>query len=115
MLNNYLRRKFRTKNNILLNNKNNRNRIVVSRSNKNIYIQLLDEKGGVIASSSSLILKANLSKKSGVEIAEEVGKDFTKKCIEKKVSKVVFDKGAYAYNGRIKAIADSCRKAGLEF
>ena len=54
-------------------------------------------------------------KVSGVEKAKLVGKEFAKICLQKGIKEIVFDKGAYVYNGRVKAIAEACREAGLQF
>ena len=114
MLTNYERRKLRTRNQISDRNKSGRPRVVVSRSNKNIYAQLIDIAGKVLCSSSTLNLedKKNIN---GIEKAKLVGKKFAKACIDSGIEKVVFDKGAYVYNGRVKALAESCREAGLQF
>lgn len=114
MLTNYERRKLRTRNQILDKNKSCRPRLVVCRSNKNIYAQLIDNIGKVLCSSSTLGLedKKNIS---GIEKAKLTGKRFAKICIDNRIEKVVFDKGAYIYNGRVKALAEACREAGLQF
>ena len=90
-----------------------RPRLNVFRSNKEIYVQVIDdEKGITLASSSSKILKIN---GSNVEGATLVGKDIAKKCKEKKIKSVVFDRGGYLYHGRVKALAEAARENGLEF
>jgi len=114
MINNYQRRKFRIRNSVIANNKFGRPRIVVARKNKNIYAQLLDLSGNVLASCSTLTVKDD-NYKTGMEKAKLVGISFAKSCLEKGFDFVVFDKGAYVYNGRIKALADSCREQGLKF
>ncbi|NBR95070.1 MAG: 50S ribosomal protein L18 [Proteobacteria bacterium] len=114
MINNYQRRKFRIRNSVIANNKSGRPRIVVARKNKNIYAQLLDLSGNVLASCSTLTVKDD-NYKTGMEKAKLVGISFAKSCLEKGFDFVVFDKGAYVYNGRIKALADSCREQGLKF
>lgn len=114
MLTNYERRKYRVRGNVIKNNKSQRPRIVVSKSNKNLYVQLISIDGKVLSSSSTLSLDKN-TKVSGMEKAKLVGTEFAKLCLKTGSTKVVFDKGAYAYNGRIKALADSCREAGLLF
>ena len=114
MINNYQRRKFRIRNSVIANNKSGRPRIVVARKNKNIYAQLLDLSGNVLASCSTLTVKDD-NYKTGMEKAKLVGIAFAKSCLEKGFDFVVFDKGAYVYNGRIKALADSCREQGLKF
>ena len=68
----------------------------------------------MLASCSTLTVKDD-NYKTGMEKAKLVGISFAKSCIEKRFDFVVFDKGAYVYNGRIKALADSCREQGLKF
>jgi large subunit ribosomal protein L18 len=114
MLTNYERRKFRVRNKIIKNNKTNRPRIVVSRSNVNIYAQLIDTEGKVLKSFSTLNFKED-KKISGLEKAKLVGQEFAKICLKDGVTQVIFDKGAYIYGGRVKALAEACREAGLQF
>lgn len=110
------KRKVRVRTQIKLRNKTSRPRVSVFKSNKNIYAQLIANDGNVIKSFSSLNLdEKEATKKKGVEIAELVGGRFAKLCVEAGVKEVVFDKGAYLYNGRVKALAESCRKNGLKF
>lgn len=110
------KRQKRVRNNISRRNRSGRSRVSVFRSNKNIYIQLIDVDGKVLQSYSSLNLdEKELKDVKGIDIASIVGEKFAKKCIEKGVNEVVFDKGSYLYGGRVKAVADSCRKAGLKF
>ncbi len=113
-----------------------RPRLGVFRSNKHIYGQLIDdEKGKTILSSSDLELKKSKVKspKSKIQIknkktkdiqkplsgkiatAYEVGQLLAKKAIEKKIEKIVFDRGGYKYHGRIKALAEGAREGGLKF
>jgi large subunit ribosomal protein L18 len=112
MLNTKERRKYRVRNSIKNNNKSQRNRIVVSRSNKNIYVQIVDVNGKTLVSESSIKID---QKTSGMEKAKIVGKNIAKKCQENNINSVVFDKGPYNYNGRVKAIAEACRENGLQF
>ncbi len=114
MLTNYERRKYRVKNNILKRNKSLRPRIVVSRSNQNFYAQLIGLDGKVICAFSTLNFKDD-KKINGMEKAKLVGKGFAKLCLENNIKEVVFDKGAYIYGGRVKAMAESCRESGLSF
>lgn len=114
MLTNYERRKYRVKNNILKKNKSLRPRIVVSRSNKNFYAQLIGAEGKVICAFSTLNFEGD-TKVTGMEKAKLVGKKFAEICLKNNVKEVVFDKGAYIYGGRVKAMADACREAGLSF
>ena len=91
-----------------------RPRLSVFRSLSHIYAQLVDdEKGKIIASASDLELKK--SKKKKVEKAKEIGKLISKKALEKKIEKVVFDRGGYQYHGRVKALAEGAREGGLKF
>ena len=114
MLTNTERRKFRVRNKIAKSNKTSRPRIVVSRSNQNIYAQLINVEGKVLTSFSTLSFEEN-KKASGIEKATLVGKEFAKTCLKIGVKEVVFDKGAYVYNGRVKALAEGCRAEGLQF
>ena len=89
-------------------------RLNVFRSNKGIYAQIIvDETGTTLASSSNLELK--IKNGGNVEAAKAVGTDIAKKALKLNVKKVVFDRGGYQYHGRIEALADAAREAGLEF
>lgn len=114
MLTNYQRRKFRIRNNIAKRNKEGRPRIVVCRSNKNIYAQLINIEGKVLKSFSTINFNEE-NKVSGIEKAKLVGKEFAALCLKDNIQEVIFDKGAYIYNGRIKALAEACRAEGLKF
>ena len=114
MLTNYERRKFRVRNQIAASNKSGRPRLSVFRSNKNIYAQLISIEGKVLCAYSTVSFEED-KKSSGMEKAKLVGKEFAKICLKNGVKEVVFDKGAYLYNGRVKALAEACREAGLQF
>ena len=89
-------------------------RLCVYRSNKNIEAQLIDDvKGVTLVSSSSMALK--LENGSNIEAASQVGKDIATKALAKKIKKVVFDRSGYIYHGRVKALAEAAREAGLDF
>ena len=89
-------------------------RLNVFRSNQHIFAQVIDDvKGVTLEASSSMSLK--LKNGSSVEGATLVGKDIAKKCLAKKIKKVTFDRGGYLYHGRVKALAEAAREAGLEF
>ena len=91
-----------------------RPRLNVYRSLNHIYAQIIDDaKGETILSASSLASKAKTG--GNVAAAKEVGKLVAERAIEKGIKKVVFDRGGYLYHGRIKALADAAREAGLEF
>ncbi len=96
---------------------NGRLRLSVHRSDKNISAQIIDDlKGVTVASASSLEGdKAGLAKGSNVEAAAAIGKLVAERAMEKGVKDVVFDRGGYIYHGRVKALADAAREAGLNF
>ncbi|RYL89885.1 50S ribosomal protein L18 [Sporolactobacillus sp. THM7-4] len=95
---------------------NERPRLNVFRSSKNIYAQLIDDTKGVTLVSSSSIDKAfDLDKGSDVEAAKKVGEIIGKRALEKGIETVVFDRSGYLYHGRIKALAEGAREAGLKF
>ncbi len=114
MLTTYKRRLLRVRGKIAANNKSLRPRIVVTRSNKNLGMQLVSIEGKVLTAYSTVNFKET-KKISGVEKAKLVGAEFAKLCLKNNVKEVVFDKGAYIYNGRVKAVAEACREAGLQF
>ena len=88
-------------------------RLNVFRSNKAIYAQVIDDIAGTtLVSSSSMTLK--LANGGNIEAAKLVGKDIAEKCKKAKINKVVFDRGGYLYHGRVAALADAAREAGLE-
>ena len=89
-------------------------RLCVYRSNKNIEAQIIDDvKGVTLVASSSMSLK--LENGSNVEAAAKVGQDIAQKALAKKIKKVVFDRSGYIYHGRVKALAEAAREAGLKF
>jgi large subunit ribosomal protein L18 len=91
-----------------------RPRLNVYRSLNHIYAQVIDDQNGVtLVSASSLQLK--LKTGGNVATAKEIGKAVAERAIEKGIKKVVFDRGGFLYHGRIKALADAAREAGLEF
>jgi len=112
------RRKSRNSYRIRTNNKNKRPILSVFRSNKNIYAQIVDLSGKVLVSTSSkdgCFADKDLSKKSGVEVAEMVGKEIAARAVKQNITQVVFNKGPYLYIGRVKALADGARQNGLDF
>lgn len=98
-----------------------RPRLSVFRSNKHLFIQLVnDENGKTLVSVSDFGLKVpsipeGLKGGQKFLLAKEAGSLIAKKALEKKIKKVVFDKGEYKYHGRIKALAEGAREGGLEF
>lgn len=91
-------------------------RLNVYRSTSNIYVQIIDDEQGVTLVSSSTIAKGmNVDGMNKTEAAVAVGKDIAAKALEKGIKTVVFDRGGYLYTGRVKALAEAAREAGLEF
>ena len=89
-----------------------RPRLAIFRSANHIYAQIVDDaKGVTLAESSSL----KMSKQAGRDLAKAVGEDIAKKAQGKKIDTVVFDRGGFGYHGRIKALAEAAREAGLKF
>jgi large subunit ribosomal protein L18 len=87
-------------------------RLAVFKSLKYIYAQLIDDENGItLASATSKGMKAE----GKTNAAKLVGSDLAKKASEKKIGKVVFDRGGYIYTGRVKALADGAREGGLNF
>ena len=91
-----------------------RPRLNVYRSLNHLYTQLIDDAAGNTIISAST-LAAKLKTGGNVAAAKELGKLIAEKAAEKGIKKVVFDRGGYLYHGRIKALAESAREAGLEF
>ncbi|MCX7313580.1 MAG: 50S ribosomal protein L18 [Hyphomicrobiales bacterium] len=93
-----------------------RARLTVFRSSKHIYAQVIDDqKGGTVASASSIEKDMRGKTGANVDAAKAVGKLVAQRAIEKGVKSVVFDRGGYLYHGRIKALADAAREGGLQF
>ncbi|BAI81211.1 50S ribosomal protein L18 [Deferribacter desulfuricans SSM1] len=95
-----------------------RPRLCVFKSNRYIYVQVIDDTNGntlVAASSLEPELKAKFSGRLNLESAKEVGKLVAERALAKGIKSVVFDRGGYIYHGRVKALADAAREAGLEF
>ena len=89
-----------------------RPRLNVYRSLNNIYAQVIDDQpGATLVSASTIKLKTG----GNVAAAKEIGKAVAEEAVKKGIKKVVFDRGGYLYHGRIKALADAAREAGLEF
>jgi len=91
-----------------------RPRLNVYRSLSHIYAQVIDDSHGVtLVSASTVAAKAKTG--GNVAAAKEIGRMIAERAQEKGIKKVVFDRGGYLYHGRIKALADAAREAGLEF
>ena len=96
--------------------KSDRPRLSVFRSGKHIYAQVIDDRQAVtVASASTAEKEAGVAKGYNVEAAGTVGKKIAERAKAKGVTQVVFDRGGYIYHGRIKALADAARAAGLDF
>ena len=95
-------------------NANGRPRLSVYRSDKNISAQIIDDASGTtLASASTLETKGG--KGSNVEAATNIGKLIAERALKAKIDTVIFDRGGYLYHGRVKALADAARSAGLKF
>ena len=95
-----------------------RPRLAVFRSNNHMYAQIIDDTvGNTLVSASTLQkdVKAELEKTNNVEAAAKLGEVIAKKALEKGITNVVFDRGGFIYQGKIKALADAAREAGLQF
>ena len=95
-----------------------RPRLAVFRSNNHMYAQIIDDTVGNTLVSASTVqkdVKAELEKTNNVDAAAYLGKVIAKKALDKGITTVVFDRGGYVYKGKIKALADAAREAGLEF
>ncbi|KAK4749578.1 hypothetical protein SAY87_027027 [Trapa incisa] len=97
-----------------------RPRLCVFRSNKHLYVQVIDDtKMHTLASASTMQkpISEQFDYSSGpiIEVAQSVGEAIAKSCLEKWITKVAFDRGGYPYHGRVKALADAAREHGLQF
>lgn len=93
-------------------------RLAVFRSNKHIYAQIIDDvaKNTIVAASTmEADIASKLAHTSTVEAAKVVGEAVAKKALDKGITEVVFDRGGYVYHGKVKALADAAREAGLQF
>ncbi len=95
-----------------------RPRLAVFRSNNHMYAQIIDDTvGNTLVSASTLQkeVKAELEKTNNVDAAAYLGKVIAQRALEKGIKNVVFDRGGFIYQGKIQALADAAREAGLEF
>ena len=92
-----------------------RPRLSVFRSNKGIYVQVIDDVAAKTLVSASTLDKEVKTKASNIEAAKEVGELVAKRAIKAGIKTVVFDRGGYIYHGKVKALAEAAREAGLEF
>ena len=110
------RRRLRIRNQV--NGTMERPRLSVFRSAKHIYAQVIDDTTGTTlaaVSTQSGDLKGTLGEDTKSDAAKKVGALVAKACLEKNIKKVVFDRGGYLYHGRVKALAEAAREAGLDF
>ena len=112
-----LRKRFRVSNKVKKVASNNRFRLSISRSSKNISAQIIDDSKKVTLLSASSIEKdiKDTKTKNKSELSKVVAEKLAKKAQEKNISKIYFDRGIYKYHGRIKIFAETLRKNGLEF
>jgi large subunit ribosomal protein L18 len=92
-----------------------RPRLAVYRSLNHIYAQLIDDREGRTVVAASSAEKSGSAKGGNIAGAQAIGKLIAERAREKGIQKVVFDRGGYLYHGRVKALADAAREAGLEF
>ena len=91
-----------------------RPRLDVFRSAKHIYAQVIDDEAGVTLCSASSLEKGFKGSGGNVEGAKKVGEAIAKKCLDKGINEVVYDRGGFVYHGRVKALAEGAREAGLK-
>jgi large subunit ribosomal protein L18 len=92
-----------------------RPRLAVFKSNRYIYAQIIDDEGGRTLAAASSQEKALRGKTLSIESAAEVGKLLAKRADDADITEVVFDRGGYPFHGRVKALADAVREAGVRF
>ena len=95
-----------------------RPRLAVFRSNNHVYAQVIDDVAGKTLVSASTLekdIKAELKNTDDTDAATKIGEIVAKRALEKGIKAVVFDRGGYIYHGKVKALADAAREAGLEF
>ena len=111
------RKKFRIRNKLKKVSSGERFRLSISRSTKNISAQIIDDNNNITILSSSSKEKSikSLNKKNKTELSQIVAENLAKKAIEKKITKIYFDRGLYKYHGRVKVFAEILRKNGMEF
>ena len=116
-LNAIQRKKFRVTNKVERVSTIDRFRLSISRSSKNISAQIIDDVKNITLVSSSSIEKEikSMNKVNKTEISKIVAEKLAKKAVEKKITKIYFDRGVYKYHGRVKAFAETLRKNGMEF
>ena len=116
-LNTSIRKRFRVSNKVKKVSSKERFRLSISRSSKNISAQIIDDSKSVTLISASSIEKEVKSgpKINKTELSKIVAERLAKKALEKKITKIYFDRGVYKYHGRVKIFAETLRKNGMEF
>mgnify|MGYP001453412789 CR=1 FL=1 len=116
-INTSLRKKYRVSNKVKKVASNDRFRLSISRSSKNISAQIIDDSKNITLLSASSIEKDIKSgvKTNKIELSRIVAEKLAKKAQEKKITKIYFDRGSYKYHGRIKVFAETLRENGMEF
>ena len=111
------RKKFRVRSKLKKVSSQERYRLSVSRSSKNISAQIIDDNKNITILSASSKDKSikSLDKKNKTELSQVVAENLAKKAVEKKITKIYFDRGLYKYHGRVKIFAETLRKNGMEF
>ena len=94
---------------------NERPRMSVFRSNKDIYVQIINDEEGKTLSAATSLKNAKTKGLPKIEVAKLVGKEIAEKAKSAGIEKVVFDRNGYLYHGRVKALADAARESGLQF
>lgn len=122
MINKQVRKEIRVKKHMKVRNRlsgtTERPRLAVFRSNNHMYAQIIDDTVGNTLVSASTLQKDvadGLEKTNNVEAAAKLGEAIAKKALDKGINTVVFDRGGFVYQGKIKALADAAREAGLDF
>lgn len=92
-----------------------RPRMTVYKSNRYLYVQVIDDAEGKTLATASTLEESLKAVKATVEGGSKLGEEIGKRCKEKKIDRVVFDRNGYKYHGVVKAIAEGARKAGIEF
>ncbi len=92
-----------------------RPRMTVFRSNRHMYVQVVDDKLGHTLASAGTVEEELKALKNCVEDAEKLGMEIGKRCLDKNIEMVVFDRNGYKYHGIVKSIAEGARKAGVKF
>ena len=116
-INTTIRKRFRVSNKVKKVSSSDRFRLSISRSSKNISAQIIDDSKSITlisASSAEKDVKSG-SKVNKSELSKIVAERLAKKALEKKITKIYFDRGVYKYHGRVKIFAETLRKNGMEF